>query len=57
MTQIPSKYLNNNVKAMISGGSSLGVLPENKKHILHFFRVFSILRKRFTVEVLVSKED
>jgi len=57
MTQIPSKYLNNNVKVMISGGSSLGVTPENKTYILHFFRIFSFLRKKFRVEVLVSKEN
>ena len=57
MRQIPSKYLNTNVKAMISGGSSVGVEPETKPYVLHLFRVFSFLKKRYKVEVLVSKED
>ena len=57
MTHIPSKYLNNNVKAMISGGSSVGVQPETKPYVLHLFRVFSFLKKRYKLEVVVSKED
>jgi len=57
MTEIPSKYLNTNVKAMLNGGSSESLPPENKTYIFQFFRIFSFLKSRFTVEILVSKEN
>jgi hypothetical protein len=57
MTQIPSRYLNNNVKAMISGGNPVSVSLETKTYVLQLFRIFSWFKKKYKVEVLVSKED
>jgi hypothetical protein len=60
MTDIPEKYLNNNVKAMISGGKSdetIGISQETKTYDFHFFKVFQFFRKKYRVEILLSKED
>jgi hypothetical protein len=60
MTDIPEKYLNTNVRAMISGGKSEETLDntqENKTYDFHFFKVFQIFTKKYRVEVLLIKEN
>lgn len=58
MNTIPDKYLNTNVRAMISGG-----LPESKsveiqkKPILHLNKLISFFKKRYRLEVSFTKED
>jgi len=58
MNSIPDKYLNTNVRAMISGG-----LPESttedpqRKPILHLHKLISFFKKRYRLEVSLTKED
>ena len=46
MTTIPNKYLNTNVRAMLSGGKeeSEKSEPETKKPILHLDKFFSFFK-------------
>ena len=59
MTIIPDKYLNTNVRAMISGGKeeSEKSEPETKKPILHLDKFFSFFKKKYRLEVSLFKED
>lgn len=58
MHSIPNKYLNTNVRAMISGGTSQEELPvQEQTHILHLDKLFSFLRKSYRLEVKLTKED
>jgi hypothetical protein len=64
-SSIPDKYLNNNVRAMVSGGLPKSEIkpeqekiPESiKKPILHLNTVFSFFRKNFRLEVKFTKEE
>lgn len=55
--QIPLKYLNTNVKAMICGGKPISVSPETKTYIFYIFRIFSLIKNRYKIEILISKEN
>ena len=53
---IPLKYLNKNVKAMISGGNLSPVEP-TRKYLLRFDKVISFLKKKYRVEINISVND
>ena len=55
MTSIPEKYLNTNVRAMLSGGN---VETESKpEYVLHIDRIISFFKKKYRVEFKVIKEE
>jgi hypothetical protein len=60
-SSIPDKYLNTNVRAMISGGllESESEEPEEpeKKPILYLNKLISCFRKKYRLEVSIIKED
>ncbi len=51
--KIPEKYLNINVRAMISGGTQE---PE-KKYIFCFDKLVSFFKRTYQVEIKISRED
>lgn len=57
MGTIPPKYLNTNVRAMLSGGVEEKQPVLEKTHILHLDKLFSFLRKSYRLEVKITKED
>jgi hypothetical protein len=59
MTTIPDKYLNTNVRAMISGGieESEESEPEDQQPILHLNKMISCFKKKYRLEVSLFKED
>ena len=55
MTGIPEKYLNTNVRAMLSGGN---VETESKpEYVLHLDKIISCFKKKYRVEFKVIKEE
>jgi len=52
-TDIPERYLNKNVQAMISGGRQ----RPKPTYLLHFDRIISFLKKKYRVEVRISEND
>lgn len=52
MTSIPKKFLNTNVRAMISGRKK-----DLKKPDFHFDKIVSILKRNYRVEVKIFIED
>tara|TARA_Y100000389_G_scaffold179844_1_gene194259 strand:+ start:1544 stop:1744 length:201 start_codon:yes stop_codon:yes gene_type:complete len=63
-SSIPDKYLNTNVRAMISGGlleSESKELEEpeepRKKPILYLNKLISCFKKKYRLEVSIIKED
>ena len=54
VSNIPEKYLNTNVRAMISGG--IKEEPE-KEYFFHLDTFFSFFKKVYRVEIKIFKED
>ena len=52
MTTIPKKFLNKNVRAMISGGKK-----DLQKPDFHFDKLVSIFKRNYRVEVKIFIED
>lgn len=55
-SSIPDKYLNTNVQAMLIGGKEESPVQE-KTYVLQLNKLFSFLRKRYRLEVTITKED
>jgi len=53
MNSIPEKYLNKNVKAMLSGRDK----TFNKKPNFHFSKVISFLQKAYKVEIKIFVDN
>lgn len=53
VVEIPERYLNINVRAMISGGTQE---PE-KKYIFHLNKLVSLFKRTYQVEIKISRED
>lgn len=54
MTNIPEKYLNTNVRAMLTGGK-----VENEPepdYVLHLDKLISCFKKKYRVELKIIKE-
>ena len=54
LDEIPEKYLNINVRAMISGGTQQE--PE-KKYIFYLDKLVPFFKRTYQVEIKISRED
>lgn len=55
MTDIPEKYLNTNVRAMLSGGN-VETKPQ-PKYVLHLDKLISCFKEKYRVEIKIIKEE
>jgi len=56
MTNIPEKYLNTNVRAMLGGGNVDEPEPE-PEYVFYLDKIFSCFKKKYRVELKVIKEQ
>ena len=59
MNNIPDKYLNNNVRAMVSGGiTELETTePEPEQPIFHLNKILYWFSKKYRLDVSIFKEE
>lgn len=58
MTNIPEKYLNTNVRAMLGGGNVDEPEPEPEpEYVFCLDKIFSCFKKKYRVELKVIKEQ
>lgn len=55
MTDIPEKYLNTNVRAMLSGGNV--ETKSQPKYVLHLDKLISCFKEKYRVEIKIIKEE
>jgi hypothetical protein len=56
MTNIPEKYLNTNVRAMLGGGNVENEPEPEPDYVLHLDKSISCLKKKYRVEIRIIKE-
>ena len=57
MTNIPEKYLNTNVRAMLNGGKVENEPEPEPDYVLHLDKLISCFKKKYRVELKIIKEQ
>jgi|TARA_B100000902_G_scaffold397634_1_gene462018 hypothetical protein len=57
MTDIPEKYLNTNVRAMLSGGNVETEPEPEPEYVLCLDKLFSCFKKKYRVKLKIIKEE
>ena len=60
MTNIPEKYLNTNVRAMLGGGNVDEPEPQPEpepEYVFYLNKIFSCFKKKYRLELKVIKEQ
>jgi hypothetical protein len=57
MSNIPDKYLNTNVRAMLSGGNVETKPEKEPEYVFYLDKLFSCFKKKYRVELKIIKEQ